>query len=62
MVPPVTVSEDPFQVDRLIWIQRGPFVNLLFQNTVPAGVPKWASEIFSDAFKEINAERQARRS
>ena len=58
---PMAVCEHALQIDRLTWIQRGPFLDLLFQNTVLAGMSNAAADVPSNAFKEINAQRQTRR-
>ena len=55
----MAVRQYAFEGNLLTWIQRGPFSDLLFQSTVPTGVPKRTSDIPSDAFKETLAQRQA---
>jgi len=61
VVLPMAICEYAFQIDRLSWIQRGPFCDLLFQSTVPAGELKRGSDILSDALKETVPKRQAPR-
>ena len=58
---PMAVREYAFQVDRSVRIQRSPLLDLLFQRTVPASMPKRVPDILSDAFKETIAQRQARK-
>ncbi len=55
---PVTICEYALQIDRLSWIQRGPFSDLFFQRTVPAGELKRGTDILSDALKETVPKRQ----
>ena len=61
VVLPMAVREYAFQVDRGVRIQRAPLFDLLFQWTVPTGVPKRVLDVLSDAFKKTIAQRQARR-
>ena len=58
---PMAICQYAFQIDRLTWIQRSPLSDLFFKRTFPTKIIKVASDILSDAFKEISAQRYASR-
>ena len=51
----MAVRQYTFQIHRLIWIQRGPLSDFLFQGAFPSKITKTPSDFLSDAFKEIFA-------